>query len=74
LKLGFSDKFSHSRRTHRISLAWAHHYWAEPREVELVSGKDFVPDALTKSLPTEPHLRYVGDMCLRPGPGLGASA
>jgi len=72
LKLGFSEKFSHSRRTHRISLAWAHRYWESPREVELVSGKDFVPDALTKSLPTEPHQKYVGDMCLRPGPGLSA--
>ena len=74
LKLGFSEKFSHSRRTHKISLAWAHGYWAPPREVELVSGKDFVPDMLTKSLPTEPHQKYVGDMCLRPGPGLGAGA
>jgi hypothetical protein len=74
LKLGFSDKFSHTRRTHRLSLAWAHKYWAEPREVELKSGKEFMVDALTKSLATEPHLRYVGEMCLRPGPGLGASA
>ena len=64
LKLGFSEKFGHTRRTHRISLNWAHRFWQDKR-VTLMSGKAFVPDAMTKSLPGEATQRYVGDMCLR---------
>jgi len=64
LRVGHSEKFGHVRRTGRISLAWAHRFWNK-KKVSHASGKEFAPDALTKSLPAPAVERYLADLCLR---------
>lgn len=49
---GLSTQLAHCRRTHGISLAWAHEQWKD-QELVKRDGFDLEPDMLTKSMPTE---------------------